>query len=124
MSDRREEVLDNVGTDYERADMRLAIFAVLAIIIVALLGFSPLILRGAFPRAADDVDRKLAVIPPSPELQTSPQEDLKAFRARQIARLHSYGWVDRDKGIVHIPIDRAMQELVQKGIPGFPKAAP
>jgi hypothetical protein len=29
-------------------------------------------------------------------------------------RLQSFGWVDKEKGIVHIPIDRAM-ELVEKG---------
>jgi hypothetical protein len=29
-------------------------------------------------------------------------------------RLSTFGWVDRQKGIVHIPIDRAM-ELVEKG---------
>jgi len=29
-------------------------------------------------------------------------------------RLDSFGWVDREKGIVHIPIDRAM-DMVEKG---------
>ncbi|HVI76330.1 MAG TPA: hypothetical protein VM683_15195 [Anaeromyxobacteraceae bacterium] len=37
-----------------------------------------------------------------------------AWRAQAERRLHSYGWADRERGIVHIPIDRAM-ELVVKG---------
>jgi hypothetical protein len=31
------------------------------------------------------------------------------LRAEQEAKLAGYGWVDRDRGVVHIPIDRAMQ---------------
>jgi hypothetical protein len=37
-----------------------------------------------------------------------------AWRARQRQRLESFGWVDKEKGIAHIPIDRAM-ERVEKG---------
>ncbi len=36
-------------------------------------------------------------------------------REVRLERLGSYGWVDRDAGIVHIPIDRAMQ-LVEQGV--------
>lgn len=35
-------------------------------------------------------------------------------RAAQLQHLEAYGWVDRSRGIVHLPIDRAM-ELVVKG---------
>ena len=44
--------------------------------------------------------------------------------ARKRDRLASYGWVDRNAGVVHIPIDRAM-ELVAQGVrpaPGAPGA--
>lgn len=37
-----------------------------------------------------------------------------AWRARAQRQLGSTGWVDRQKGVVHIPIDEAM-ELVVKG---------
>ncbi len=37
-----------------------------------------------------------------------------AWRQQAQRRLQGTGWVDREKGIVHIPIDRAM-ELVEKG---------
>lgn len=37
------------------------------------------------------------------------------LRARQVARLGSWGWVDRQAGVAHIPIDEAM-ELVARGV--------
>jgi hypothetical protein len=46
---------------------------------------------------------------PSPELQSSPEDDLTRFEAAQRARLTTYAWVDRDHNIARIPIDQAMQ---------------
>jgi hypothetical protein len=36
---------------------------------------------------------------------------------RQRARLQRYGWVDRAHGLIHIPIERAMELTLQKGQP-------
>jgi hypothetical protein len=44
-------------------------------------------------------------------------------RARREERLRAYGWVDRSRGVVHLPIDRAM-ELVQQGARPAPGGAP
>ena len=38
------------------------------------------------------------------------------FQAEEAA-LNSYGWVDKDAGIVKIPVDRAMEILAKKGLP-------
>src|SRR5262245_28827320 len=43
--------------------------------------------------------------PPEPRLQTEPALDLRALRAAEDARLHGTGWVDREAGVVHIPIE-------------------
>lgn len=40
-------------------------------------------------------------------------------RAARVERLGAYGWVDRPAGIVHMPIDRAM-DLVAKGVRAAP----
>ena len=37
--------------------------------------------------------------------------------------LYSYGWVDEKAGTVHIPIDRAMELLVERGLPVRPQPA-
>ena len=57
------------------------------------------------------------MLPPEPRLQVSAPKDLKQYKAAQEEILNSYGWVDQKAGIVRIPIDRAMDILVQKGLP-------
>lgn len=56
-------------------------------------------------------------LPAQPKLQVHEPEDLKQMRAREDQILGSYGWVDKDKGIVRIPIDRAMELLAQRNLP-------
>ena len=51
---------------------------------------------------------------PKPAQQISPDQDLKEFRARQEKLLHSYGWVNQEKGIARIPIERAMDLIIQE----------
>jgi hypothetical protein len=56
-------------------------------------------------------------LPPEPRLQVSPSVDLKRMREAENATLHSYRWVDRDAGVVSIPIDRAIALLAERGLP-------
>lgn len=55
--------------------------------------------------------------PPEPRLQSYPPADLNEMRAAENSELHTYGWIDRQKGVVHIPIEQAMTLLVQRGLP-------
>ena len=54
--------------------------------------------------------------PPEPRLQRSPSADLKRTRIAADWQLNHYGWVDKEKGIVSLPIERAMQIIAQRGI--------
>ena len=62
-------------------------------------------------------------LPPEPRLQGAPGhevepiQELKDLRAAEDALLNSYGWVDRNAGITRIPIERAMDKLLQQGLP-------
>jgi hypothetical protein len=40
------------------------------------------------------------------------EDTAKRSKAEQREQLDSYGWVDREHGIIHIPIERAMQAVV------------
>ena len=42
--------------------------------------------------------------PPPPLLQTAPAKELAQFRAEEDLVLNSYGWVDKEQGVVRIPI--------------------
>ena len=56
-------------------------------------------------------------LPPEPRLQVTAPKDLKHYLAAQNEILNGYGWVDRQAGVVRIPIQRAMDLLLQKGLP-------
>ncbi len=58
---------------------------------------------------------------PGPHLQVNPTRELKEMRAAEDSVLNHYGWIDPDKGIVRIPIDRAIEILAQKGLPARTK---
>lgn len=59
-----------------------------------------------------------------PGVQANPPADLAALHAEEDAVLDGYAWVDRAHGIVRIPIARAMQLVVQKGLPSRPSPPP
>lgn len=97
----------------------LCIFGATLVIAFATYFFASLLTQarrreGAQTQAAAAVPRPL---PPEPRLQASPSADWKAYRDAQMQQLSSYGWVDRDKGAVAIPIQRAMELIIQRGIP-------
>lgn len=54
---------------------------------------------------------------PQPQLQDTPGALLKRMRAEEARTLNTYGWVDRSNGVVRIPIDLAMDLLLQRGLP-------
>jgi hypothetical protein len=66
-----------------------------------------------YPLAVTQEDR----LPPEPRLQINPREDLRNLRANEDAILSGYGWVDKNAGIVRIPIDEAMKLTLQRGLP-------
>ncbi len=59
---------------------------------------------------------------PEPHLLVVPGQELKAMRAEEDSMLNSYDWVDREKGIVRIPIQRAIDILAQRGLPSRPQS--
>ena len=65
-----------------------------------------------FPLAAGQVK-----VRPEPLLQTQPFKDVYLLKQGQNERQDSYGWVDKADGIVHIPIDRAIELTLERGLP-------
>lgn len=56
----------------------------------------------------------------APGLSSAPQDELGRDRREKEQRLHSYGWVDRNGGVAHIPIEDAMELLASRGAGGRP----
>jgi hypothetical protein len=92
----------------------LGLGGVFVVLLVVVIGF-------VFPvhRLDRPIARNLPAAP-APRLQPSPRAEMATFYAKEMQRLNSAGWVDQAAGIVHIPIDQAMQETAQRGIPDWP----
>lgn len=56
-------------------------------------------------------------LPPAPRLQADPHASLVSLRAREDSVLTSYGRNADDSTVVRIPISRAMEIIVKKGLP-------
>lgn len=115
------------GERYERRDadipallkIALALFATIALAMVSMEGMfhyfakSQQLGPSASPFEAEDV----RVLPPLPRLQVQPKVELKTYCESQAKDLNSYGWVDEHNGVVRIPVERAMELILSRGLP-------
>jgi hypothetical protein len=123
--------LDNPDTAHETSDINLrAIIGFMVVLTVIVLAVD-VAMYGLFKLFAhmevknDPIVTPLAPQPapatggpePAPGLQVTPWHDLTEFRAAQTAYLHGYGWVDETTGIARVPIDKAKEMLLKKGLP-------
>jgi hypothetical protein len=117
------------GAQYEHTDIDVAVGYKFALWLAVSMVISIFIVYGTFwffdnqERAANVAAQKypLAVgqvkAPPAPNLQTQPFRDIYSLRQDEAQKLSSYGWVDKEGGFARIPIDRAMEVMLQRGFP-------
>lgn len=111
-------------SDYEKSDANPRLIGALALGVAVFLLVTPFALRAIYPGAKDAGRVAGAALPPEPRLQVKPAVDLERLRSYERGRLETFGWVDRDAQIAHIPIERAMQLLTLRGWPVPPPASP
>jgi len=70
-------------------------------------------MQAEFPLATNAMRR----LPPEPRLQTDPRDDLANLRRAEDEVLDGYAWVDRNAGVVRIPIEQAMKLTAERGLP-------
>jgi hypothetical protein len=101
----------------------IALLIVMGLVLVVATATNILLL-GHLPSApippANLQNAPIPTLPPAPVLEAEPGQQLQQLRSEEDKLLHSYGWVDQKAGIVHIPIDRAMDILAQRGLPVRP----
>lgn len=56
-------------------------------------------------------------LPAQPRLQAQPLNEIYEFRLQERSVLDNYGWVDREAGVVRLPIAEAMRLTVERGLP-------
>ena len=113
------------GSTYEHTDadvgpmIKFAMWLLISAVIVhvGLAGMYSLLVRESSERV-DTHRYPLAVngrLPAEPRLQQFPRNELYEFRMKEEQQLHSYGWVDKNAGTVHIPIEDAMRLMLERG---------
>ncbi len=125
--------LDNPDTSHETSDINIrAIIWFIAILTAIVLSMNVSMwamfrvlqhFERKFDPAITPLARPAGENPPEPRLQTTPWTDLRTFRADQEHHLNGYGWVDEKLGVARIPISKAKEMLLQKGIPVRPELA-
>ncbi|HEX9304021.1 MAG TPA: hypothetical protein VGA31_06180 [Thermoanaerobaculia bacterium] len=100
----------------------IGLAAVTIVIYVAVWGFFRLLEKRE--RRQDQVEAVSPMVsaslrrtPPEPRLEPDPLAPRLRMRAREDAVLTTYGWVDRNAGVARIPIARAIDLLVERGLP-------
>ncbi len=68
------------------------------------------------------LEARMPHLPPAPRLQTEPFKDLEELRAAEDRELGSYGWVDQASGVARLPIERAIELVVEEGLPNWSDA--
>lgn len=108
----------------EPRDISFRVVAGFGIGLLVLLGAGGLILAGLYAyigsrEAKSDVLPSMVTpqFPPAPRLEIAPADTLARLRATEDTLLNSYAWVDRQRGIVRIPITQAMNALARRGLP-------
>jgi hypothetical protein len=112
------ETSDASTRPFFRSVAALAVFVGAAMVVMAML-FS------FFSQEATESDTSLTPLakeapPPvsaGPQLQPNPPVDLAKMHHDEDAQLETYGWVDQREGLVHIPIERAIELMGERGLP-------
>ena len=58
----------------------------------------------------------------APMLETDERTQFRGFLIDQEDQLNSYGWVDEKAGVARIPIERAMELIVQQKLSVYPQS--
>lgn len=88
--------------------------AVIALVVAGVVAVMLALLHVArIPAGGERFDTQLAANGGA-GLSSAPQPELRKDRSEKETRLHSAGWVDRDAGIAHIPIEDAMDILASR----------
>jgi hypothetical protein len=108
---------------HERTDADTRYLAAFAVGLVVLMFIGMFAMRMMYVEMAeyretrDPVAAELPKDPPEPRLQVLPAADLQGTLAADQEKLTSYGWVEPSAGVVRIPVERAIELVVERGLP-------
>jgi hypothetical protein len=122
-----------VAVETDRISTRIVVgFGVVVLAMAVVAAVLMAVLFRTLDRGAETQDEKVIAaagleqggneIPPLPRLQIHPVKHWMDFQTAERERLTTYGWMDRGTGVVHIPIDRAIELIAERGVGPLPQA--
>ena len=116
--DRSERINESVRYEHLGVNIRvLGLIGVGIVILAILIHASVFVMYRSFlkhpPQNIADIQGDLQNFP-QPRLQAEPQDDRRQFEAAKRHDLTTYGWVDKSRGVAHIPIDKAMDKMLEQ----------
>lgn len=112
---------------YERRDFNLRGIIVFSIVLVVVCIASAVAMLWVFryldtrlvqsEAAVSPVALPAGQLPPEPRLLTNEPANLSAFQEAQQQQVTTYGWVDKQAGVVRIPVERAKALILERGLP-------
>jgi len=134
----RDDDIVNPETRHEESDVNVRALLWSVVIFIIFAGVTHLVLYAQFHAYAryfrNEASQPLTMmghppaVPVTPRLQPFPSKtilptantpvtDMADMRKAENESLNKAGWIDRQKGIVRLPIDVAKQLVVQRGLP-------
>jgi hypothetical protein len=112
-----QRILDSDLSEADIGAKALIGVIVTFVVVVAIAGAAAWILvkrwsESGFVQAPPPPSRFMPAV--GPALQISPARDLQDLRTREERLLHSTEWIDRNAGMVRIPIEQAMSLLAKR----------
>ncbi len=115
------EISATLGHEPETTSIRaIAIFFVALVIALIVTGAAMVMMFDVFESDAQRADpppspfRTVRPLPPEPRLQIDHARDMQLLREHQERLLSEFGWVDRDAGIIRLPIEHAMRLYAER----------
>jgi hypothetical protein len=110
---------------YERSDVSLPTLGRWIVFLFAFIAFcsvvSYVIFRVFVPEIGQDIrvnpQKIVDRMPGGMAIQPAPRTDIVTFRQKEDHVLETYGWADKTAGTVHIPVDRALELIAERGLP-------
>jgi len=123
--DVNDMITENPDTAYEQKDVNVKSIAWFGVGLLTLTIVAMVLVWGLLASLdnsrTDATSPPALTVPPEPRLKPNPidqsasqAEHLQQETIRQEEWLNSYGWVDKEAGMVHMPIDEAMKLTVEE----------
>jgi hypothetical protein len=112
-----------LGYEVRDVNTRLVLWSVGGLAVLVVIAFVVIGLLYNFLEISQPVRRipplleEAQGLPPGALLQRNPAQDMTQMQREDETILNSYGWVDREAGVVRLPIERAMELTLERGLP-------